>query len=132
MSIFVDPDALIPIRVRYLELKNDDGKVIGVKILSDDTPKEELQREIICTARGRDYKNMSEILEQCTLINHITGKPMIRSKVFRTMIMERFFVTWNVFDANQNMIEINNNTINNMHEQLVKKLVNKWVIKTTG
>lgn len=132
MSIFVNPDALITVRVRYIELKNDEEQVVGVKILPENSSKDKKEREIICTARGRDYKTMSEILEQCTLINHITGKPMIRSKIFRTMIMEKFFVTWNVFDSNQNMIPITSSTIDNMFEQLVRKLVNKWIIKTTG
>jgi hypothetical protein len=130
MSIFVDPNALVTISLRYIELKNESDKVIGVKVLLEDSPHQENEKEIVCMARGRDYQTMSEILEECTLINHITGKPMIRSKVFRTMVMEKFFTTWNVLDDAGLMIPITLDKINNMYDQLVKRLVNKWLLKT--
>ncbi len=132
MSIFVDPNALISLNVRYLELKNEKDEVIGAKILPELSPIEENEKQIICEARGRDYETISNILEECTVINHITGKPMIRSKIFRRMVIECFFVSWNQYDSNETMIPITKITINNMFEQLVRALVNQWTVKTTG
>ena len=131
MSIFVDPNAFIDIELRYIEIKNSSEQVVGVKIIPEDAEPQENEKSISCKALGRDYDNMSHILEECTVINHITGNPMLRTKVLMPMIVEKFFVSWDQLDEKEMMIPINRQTINKMFYQLVKKMASKWLLKTS-
>lgn len=132
MSIFVDPNALIPIEVQFRILKNDSGQVVGVNIIEESNETQPDEMRIVCEAKGRDYGNMSAILEEVTVINHISSQPMIRSKLFRCMILEKFFVRWNVKDEDGNMVQINRENINKMFYGLVKELTNQWLSKTSS
>jgi hypothetical protein len=130
MSIFVDPKITFPIKVRFIEECNENNEVINVKILKENEKENPNEKQIICYARGRDYDTMSKILEETTIINHISGKPMIRSKMFRYKIMENFILKWNVLDENKEMMPMNPENINKMFYSLVKKITDKWLFST--
>jgi hypothetical protein len=126
MSIFVDRSTTIPINIRYVPRKNERGKVISVKILKDGDPTVDGEELLQCESRSRDFETMSDVLEASTIINHISAKPMIRTKVFRTMIINRFFTSWNVTDEN-GPIAINEQSVGNLYYDLVRELVNQWL-----
>jgi len=73
MSLFVDQNPAIEIRFKFRMIQ--DG---GIEFLSAESDEE--CDEIICACKGRDFDTMSRVLEDSTIINHITGNAMVRTR----------------------------------------------------
>lgn len=133
MSIFVDPQATFRIILKFKEAKNSDGDVVGIIVLPDDSNDPEAF-ECICETKGRDFENMSAVMEACTAINHTNGKPVIQISKFCKMILMRFFVSWNIYETSESdrPIPINSETISNVHYKVVRSLARKWLLMTDG
>jgi len=131
MSIFVNSTDLIRVSVKFRTLTDSQKRVVGIEILPDDAVGADVQ-EIVCDTTGRDFDNMSKLLESATIINHVTGQPMIRSAVFHRGIISRFFKGWNVDDENGQQVELNNEAVSRMHDSLVRALSRKWLKTTAG
>ena len=116
MSIFVDPANTFRVIIKFKEISNQDGDVVGLKILPDDTDDTDAL-ECVCEAKGRDFDNMSAVMEACTAINHNTGKPIIQISKFCKMIILRFFTSEN---------------IGSVHYKIVRALARKWLLITDG
>ena len=132
MSIFVDPKQTFKIAIKFKEILNSDGDAVGLKILPDDTEADYL--ECVCEAKGRDFDNMSSVMEACTVINHHTGKPIIQISKFCKMIIMRFFTTWNIYDNDEDdkPLPINAENIGGVHYKIVRALARKWLLYTDG
>ena len=132
MSIFVDPNQTFKISIKFKEVYSPEGDAVGLKILPDDTQEEFL--ECVCEAKGRDFDNMSSVMEACTVINHHTGKPIIQISKFCKMIILRFFVSWNIYESSESNdpVPINNENIGNVHYKIVRALARKWLLMTDG
>ena len=133
MSIFVDPKATFRVTLKFKEARNNDGDVVGIIVLPDDANDPEAF-ECICEAKGRDFENMSAVMEACTAINHTNGKPVIQISKFCKMILLRFFISWNIFESNESdmPIPINAETIGKVHYKVVRSLARKWLLLTDG
>lgn len=133
MSIFVDPQATFRVIIKFKEIKNEDGDIVGLSILADNTEDEEAL-DCVCEAKGRDFDNMSAVMEACTAINHTNGKPVIQISKFCKMIIMRFFVSWNIFesDTSNDPLPINAENIGNVHYKIVRALARKWLLMTDG
>jgi hypothetical protein len=133
MSIFVDPNATFRIILKFKDVRNSDGDSVGIIILADDQDDPEAF-ECICEAKGRDFENMSAVMEACTAINHTNGKPVIQISKFCKMILMRFFVSWNIYesDESEKPIPLNAETIGNVHYKIVRSLARKWLLMTDG
>lgn len=129
MSVFVS-DELFEIKVFFKPNLNSAGQLVSVTILPDDKLPD--TQSLKCWAAGRDFENMSRILENTTYINHINGDTLIRRSVFYRSIVLRFFKSWNLYDTNGNMIPIENHIINKMHDSLVRELAKQWLKLTSG
>ncbi len=80
MSIFVNPEETFPIVVK-LKVKNEvDGVITSIKICKPDEEGDDII-SLICDAKGRDFETMSQILEEATIINAVTGNPMVRTYI---------------------------------------------------
>jgi hypothetical protein len=55
---------------------------------------------------------------------------MIRTKRFRYLIVEKFFVSWNLKDTTGKMLEINSQNIGGVFYSLIRKITNIWILKT--
>lgn len=124
MSIFVDKNVTFPIILYYQVVKNDEGTIVGVKILKEDDPD---AQKLICQARGCDYDTMSQIMEQVTVINHYTGKPMIRSKMFFRLMLLNFFVSWNATGVDGNSRPITNESVGEVHDRIARAIIAKYI-----
>ena len=131
MSIFVNQDALVTISVRYVEIRNGLGQVVGVSIIPDNSPEVDSESTLNCKARGRDFDTMSKIMEECTFINHITGNPVIRTKDFIPAIIDNFFVEWDAKDSGGNIVPVTCQSVSVMFYQMSKKLASKWLQETS-
>lgn len=129
MSVFVSDDP-IELTVYFKSIVNSSGQLISVIILKDDS--EVGSQTLKCQVLGRDFDNMSRILENASIINHINGETLVRRAVFYRAIILRFFKTWNLYDSSNNMIPIENHIIGKMHDTLVRALAKKWLKMTSG
>jgi hypothetical protein len=127
MSIFINTEETFLLKLRFVYKYNDLAQPIGVKIINDDAEFIENEQCLSCQVKGRDYDTMSRVLEKTTIINHISGKPMIRSRVFNKLIIVSFFISWDAVDDQDKTIEINNDNIGKMNYDLVKALSRKWL-----
>ena len=132
MSVFVNPEETFSIVVK-LKIKNEvDGVITSIKICK---PEEEGEGiiSLICDAKGRDFETMSQILEEATIINAVTGNPMVRTYILRKLIILSFFKSWNLKDSETgNLIPINNENIGKTRHEIVRALAQEWLRLTSG
>jgi hypothetical protein len=133
MSIFVNPEETFPIIIRF-KIKNIVNEVItSVKILKPSEESDEDTISLICDAKGRDFETMSNILEEATIINAVTGNPMVRTFVLCKLIILSFFTTWNLKDAETgNIVPITSENIGKTRHEIVRALAQEWLKITSG
>jgi hypothetical protein len=132
MSIFVDSRVTFPVKIRYASVYAPNGIAMGVRLLREDEQAEGAT-DIILDAVGRDYDTMSAIMEDATIVNHITGKPMVRSSVLCRLILLRFTKSWNVKElGTDNYIPVTSELVGRLHYNVAKALARKWLRLTGG
>ena len=132
MSIFVNPEETFPIVVK-LKIKNEvDGVITSIKICKPEEEGDDII-SLICDAKGRDFETMSQILEEATIINAVTGNPMVRTYILCKLIILSFFKSWNLKDSETgNLIPINNDNIGKTSHEIVRALAQEWLKLTSG
>ena len=133
MSIFVNPEETFPVIIRF-KIKNVVNDVItSVKILKPSEESDEDTISLICDAKGRDFETMSNILEEATIINAVTGNPMVRTFVLCKLIILSFFTSWNLKDAETgNIVPITSENIGKTRHEIVRALAQEWLKITSG
>ena len=132
MSIFVNPEETFPIIVK-LKVKNQvDGVITSIKICKPDEEGDDII-SLICDAKGRDFETMSQILEEATIINAVTGNPMVRTYILCKLIILSFFKSWNLKDSETgNLIPITNENIGKSRHEIIRALAQEWLKQTSG
>ncbi len=132
MSIFVNPQETFPVVVKF-KIKNTVNDVItSVKIIKNDDEDEEAV-SLICDAKGRDFETMSHILEEATIINAVTGNPMVRTYILCKLIILNFFKSWNLKDAETgDLIPINAENVEKTRHEIIRSLAQEWLRLTSG
>lgn len=139
MSIFVDPSKRFIIEIFFDELLSPSNDVIGYKINLNGSCK------AVCEAKGRNFAEMSAIIEEATIINAVTGNPLLRTSVLCKLVIASFFSTIKVikkveeeneegevvFVDNEEVFYPDKNNVGQMRYELVKALTKKW-LETTG
>jgi hypothetical protein len=133
MSIFVNPEETFPVIIRF-KIKNVVNDVItSVKILKSSEESDDDTVSLVCDARGRDFETMSNILEEATIINAVTGNPMVRTFVLCKLIILSFFSSWNLKDAETgNVVQITSENIGKTRHEIVRALAQEWLKITSG
>jgi hypothetical protein len=133
MSIFVNPEETFPVIIRF-KIKNVVNDVItAVKILKPNEESDDDTVSLICDAKGRDFETMSNILEEATIINAVTGNPMVRTFVLCKLIVLSFFSSWNLKDAETgNIVPITSENIGKTRHEIVRALAQEWLKITSG
>ena len=133
MSIFVNPEETFPVIIRF-KIKNVVNEVItAVKILKPNEESDDDTISLICDAKGRDFETMSNILEEATIINAVTGNPMVRTFVLCKLIILSFFSSWNLKDAETgNTVPITSENIGKTRHEIVRALAQEWLKLTSG
>lgn len=126
MSILVDKNKTYFITLNGYYKKDDRNNVIGFKLGQGDV-------ELKCSVVNRDFESMSKIIEECSIINSVSGKPLLRSGLLSKLIVLNYFKQIEVSSPEENYtIKVNKDTINNLHYDLVKCLAMKWLNFTDG
>jgi hypothetical protein len=133
MSIFVNPEETFPVIIRF-KIKNVVNDVItSVKILKPNEESDDDTVSLICDAKGRDFETMSNILEEATIINAVTGNPMVRTFVLCKLIILSFFSSWNLKDAETgNTVPITSDNIGKTRHEIIRALAQEWLKITSG
>ena len=133
MSIFVNPEETFTVIIRF-KIKNVVNDVItSVKILKPNEESDDDTISLICDAKGRDFETMSNILEEATIINAVTGNPMVRTFVLCKLIILSFFSSWNLKDAETgNVVPITSENIGKTRHEIVRALAQEWLKITSG
>lgn len=133
MSIFVNPEETFPVIIRF-KIKNVVNDVItAVKILKPNEESDDDTVSLICDAKGRDFETMSNILEEATIINAVTGNPMVRTFVLCKLIILSFFSSWNLKDAETgNIVPITSENIGKTRHEIIRALAQEWLKITSG
>ena len=138
-SIFIDSKALFPIWIKFTPILNNSGKVIGAKVLPPDAEGENV-KVLMCFASGRDYDRYSKMLEEVSIINHITGDPVINARPYYILLATNFFSVWGVFATLEeaekaeetSFIPITEEAVKHTEFSVVRALGIKWIKTVTG
>lgn len=127
MSLFIDPNKTFDIRLKYRTTE-----YFGVEFVPNDSVEPDCQ-EIICKCKGRDFDTMSRVLEDATIINHITGEQMVRTRNLYRGIMCGFIRQWNLVDETSgNPLAITPEIIGKMNDDIPRTIARTWLKKTGG
>jgi len=129
MSIFVDAGKRFELKLNCNIIKNDQGEVICYKIDSNG------KSEISCDVKGRNFEDMSNIIEEATIINSVTGNPLLRTSILCKLIIARFFSSIRIKDVDEEDTQVfypDPNNVSAMRYELVKALSKKWLEMTSG
>ena len=93
MSIFVDAGKRFELKIRCQIIKNESGEIICYKMDSNGNC------EISCDVKGRNFSDMSNIIEDATIINSVSGNPLLRTSVLCKNIVTNFFSVIKIKDG---------------------------------
>ena len=127
MSIFVDAGKRFELKINCTIVKNKNGDILCYKI--DPNGK----CEISCDVKGRNFADMSNIIEEATIINSVTGNPLLRTSVLCTKIISNFFSVIRIKDGkNEETFYPDPSNVSAIRYELVKALSKKWLEMTGG
>jgi len=95
-----------------------------------DYPKKDNLYELKFLALGPRFDIVSEALEDSTFINHITGKPFVRTSIlYRKIFMSAIHSVQFPENLNIQPIIVNQTDINSMNYNLIKIICKEWLKK---
>jgi hypothetical protein len=127
MNILIDKNKVFEIKLLGFSVMDSNDNYIGFKL--------DANGDVNISAKcvGRDFENMSNVIEEASIINSVTGKPLLRSKVFCKLIVSKFVKQIIVSsDQGETIYSITSELINNMPYDLVKNISMKWLEVTDG
>jgi len=79
-------------------------------------------------AKGPDFNTVATCLEEATFINHITGKPFIRTSILYRQILLNAIIQIDFPDNDKlESINISKTDINTMHYNMAKMICKNWL-----
>ena len=138
MSIFVNEEDTFSLSVKFSYIYHQ-GKVVGAKVLSDQSPTGNGVHELVCDCAARDAKNMSHIRESSIAVNLANGKETYRLGPLYKQVILRFFKAWNAVEvvgegdnAQRVPIPINSETVDALRDSIQQALARKYLRITSG
>jgi len=135
MSIFVDASKRFELRLKCNIFKDANNEVICYRINPEGLA------TISCDVKARSFSEMSHIIEEATIINSVTGNPLLRTSVLCKLILSTFFSSIRITELIEIEDEIKEqtevfypdiNNVNHIRYELVKALSKKWLELTGG
>ena len=127
MSIFVDAGKRFELILNCTIIRDKNNDVLCYKIDQNGKSK------IVCDVKGRNFADMSNIIEEATIINSVTGNPLLRTSVLCKNILSNFFSVIKIkTEENEEVFYPDPHNVNSMRYELVKALSKKWLEMTSG
>lgn len=125
MGVFVDENETFPVVIFYHEERNEDGVLLNTEVSSDEKVDWE---KLECWFCQPSVGIFSSILEEATVLNSISQKPVIRTRVLRDMVLRYLMKKWNQQTPNGDMVPINETTISKMDIKVANEIFLKYII----
>jgi hypothetical protein len=126
MSIFVSND-IFSFEFKCKKVFANNGSFSNYKVSNDGDVK------ITCRYVGRSFSKMSKVIEDSSIINSVTGKPLLRTSILCKLVVSNFIKTIIIDDGNsEETIDVSNENINYMQYDIVKEITKKWLEMTSG
>lgn len=126
MSIFVT-NQILSFELKCKKVFTEDGNFINYKISNDG------DISLKCNYIGRSFNKMSKVIEDASIINSVTGKPMLRTSVLCKLVILNFIKSIEIKDSDSvQIIPIDSENINNIQYDIVKEISKKWLELTNG
>jgi hypothetical protein len=127
MNILIDKNRVFDIEIKGNSVHDSNDNYIGFSI------NDKGNVSVLAKCVGRDFETMSSVIEEASIINSVTGKPLLRSKIFCKLIVSKFVKQIIINSENdQTFLSVNSDTLNNMPYDLVKNIAMKWLSVTDG
>ncbi len=89
--------------------------------------------EISCKYVGRSFSKMSKVIEDASIINSVTGKPLLRTSILCKLVVSNFIKSIIINDgSSEEVIEVNSDNVNYMQYDIVKEIAKRWLEMTSG
>lgn len=89
--------------------------------------------EISCKYVGRSFSKMSKVIEDASIINSVTGKPLLRTSILCKLVVSNFIKSIIIKDGiSEEVIEVNSDNVNYMQYDIVKEIAKRWLEMTSG
>ena len=127
MSIFVDETETFPITIYYKQVKDEIGNLLYTDVSPEQCDGWEILTCKFCQPSAGIF---SDILEQATVVNSYSHKPVLRTRMLRDLILFLLMKEWSVVNENGQMIPICEDSIRLMDIKVANLLFIEY-IKTT-
>lgn len=112
MSIFVDPNETFTIGMYYKELRNNNNELESIDVSEDF---KDGYKKITTKFSQASADVFSKILEEATIVNHVSQEPIMRTRVLRDYVLSELMKSWDVVDDDGEVIPININTVGSLN-----------------
>lgn len=122
MNILIDKNQILEYTVNGKYEINEQSQNLKFKTSQD------CNAQLTIYYVDRDFDNMSRIIEDCSIINSVNGKPLLRASTFIRKIVLTFVKRIKLKTENKEIdIIVNNENIDRMHYDFVKFISKKWL-----
>jgi hypothetical protein len=126
MSIFVSNE-IYSFEFKCKKIFASNGSFSNYKISNDGDV------EISCKYVGRSFSKMSKVIEDASIINSVTGKPLLRTSILCKLVVSNFIKSIIIKDGiSEEVIEVNSDNVNYMQYDIVKEIAKRWLEMTSG
>ena len=127
MSIFVDAGKRFELVINIDVIRNEQDDVVCYKVHPNG------KSQVVCDVKGRNFSDMSNIIEEATIINSVTGNPLLRTSILCKSIITNFFSVIRIREnENEEVYYPDPSNVSYMRYELVKALSKKWLEMTSG
>ena len=124
MGIFVDENDVFPIQIYYKEFRNDNGDLIYTDVSLE---KIDDWDELSASFCQPSVDIFSGILEEATVLNSLSQKPVIRTSVLRDLTLVHLMKSWSAQENNGDPSPINSQTIGKLDFKIANELFLQYI-----
>ena len=132
-GFFIDPDATFTVTLWYEPLFDASRKVMkGARVFTSGDQVTEAAlagktvQKIAVEIAGRDAHNLSRVLEDSSVVNRVTGNPMIRVSTFCRLVLLCFGRSWSA------SAPFSSDYIARLPDTVLRGIVRRWLFETGG
>jgi hypothetical protein len=115
-------ETYFPFESKYSFIEHSNG------FCTIDCPKENNEFIILFLAKAPSFGLVANALEEATYINHITGKPFIRTSILYRILFSQVIINIEFPDNTKlNSIDVSSENLDNINYNLIKFVMKEWL-----
>lgn len=124
MSIFVDENEVFPIKIYYKEFRDENNILIYIDVSGEPLEDWEELEAYFCQP---SVSSFSEILEEATVLNSLSQKPVIRTRILRDLTLLYLMKSWSIKGEDDQQVPINEQTISKLDFKIANELFLQYI-----